>query len=371
MSSPANRSMRSGPTFTLPARYYTDPDHYRREVEGIFCNRWIAVGRSEQVASPGEYFNVEIGGESLLVTRGKDHRLRAFYNVCRHRGTQICDRHSGKFPGRIQCPYHGWSYGLDGKLLGAPHMDQPGFAAADYPLHEAHAGEWDGHVFLSLNPAPEPLAEHLAPLKDKFAAWGMGELRLAKRKEYSVQANWKLIVQNYSECLHCPFLHPALNRLTDYLGTDNEAPNPVYLGGSMGFRDGFQTMTVDGERTRDYLPGLNAEQRKQVAYYAIFPNLLLSLHPDYMMTHTLWPRAVDRTEIVCEWHFHPDEMAKPGFDANDAVEFWDHTNLEDWQVSELSQRGISSRAYTPGPYSGRERLLAAFDQLILDAEAEG
>src|SRR5205085_10026937 len=118
-------------------------------------------------------------------------------------------------------------------------------------------------------------------------------------------------------------------------------------------------MTFDGIRRRDYLPGLSQEQRRVVAYYAVFPNFLLSLHPDYMVTCTLWPRAVDRTEIVCEWHFYPAEMSKPDFVAGDAIEFWDLTNRQDWRVSELSQLGIGSRAYTPGPYSEREALLAA------------
>jgi Rieske 2Fe-2S family protein len=123
-------------------------------------------------------------------------------------------------------------------------------------------------------------------------------------------------------------------------------------------------MSHGGIRRRAYLPGLSAEQRKVVSYYAIYPNLLLSLHPDYMMLHTLWPRAVDRTEIVCEWHFDPDEMARPGFEADDAVEFWDQANREDWGIARLSQLGIASRGYTPGPYSRREEMLRSFDQLV-------
>jgi Rieske 2Fe-2S family protein len=127
-------------------------------------------------------------------------------------------------------------------------------------------------------------------------------------------------------------------------------------------------MSIDGNRRRDYLPGLTEGERKRVCYYTIYPNFLLSLHPDYMMTHTLWPKAVDRTEIVCEWHFHPAEMAKPDFQANDAIDFWDLTNREDWRIVELSQAGIQSRAYTPGPYSTREELLHVFDEMVLARE---
>ena len=138
----------------------------------------------------------------------------------------------------------------------------------------------------------------------------------------------------------------------------------------MVFRGGIETMTMDGQRRRAYLPALDETQRRHVYYYAVFPNFLLSLHPDYMLVHTLWPRAVDRTEIVCEFHFHPDEMARPGFRADDAIEFWDLTNREDWWIAEQSQAGINSRVYRPGPYSERESLLWSFDEIVRrEAEA--
>ena len=193
----------------------------------------------------------------------------------------------------------------------------------------------------------------------------MESLRVAKRIVYDVRANWKLVILNFNECLHCPVLHPALHRLTNYLGADNAPPSPHYIGGSMGFREGVQTMSIDGVRRRAYLPSLNHDQRQMVAYYAIFPNLLLSLHPDYVMLHTLRPKSVDRTEIVCEWLFAPTEMKLPDFDASDAVDFWDLTNREDWAISEQSQQGIQSRGYVPGPYSPREELLWAFDRMVV------
>jgi Rieske 2Fe-2S family protein len=349
----------------LPARYYTDPAIFGAELERLYFGRWISAGRTERVRNPGDYFLCELAGESVIVTRSADGAIRAFFNVCRHRGTRMCTVAEGALDGRIQCPYHGWSYGLDGSLLGAPHMDQPGFSRADYPLKTVALETWEGHIFLNFAARPGTLAVQLGDLPEKFAAWRMHELRLHKRIVYDVKANWKLIILNYNECLHCPLVHPTLNQLTDYLGANNEAPTPGYIGGAMGFRGGAETMAFGGVRRRAYLPGLSEEQRKIVNYYAIYPNLLLALHPDYMMVHTLWPKAVDRTEIVCEWHFHPDEMAKPGFEANDAVEFWDLVNREDWGISELSQLGIGSRAYTPGPYSKREELLHAFDQIVV------
>ena len=355
---------------TLPARFYTDSALFRLEIENFFFEGWICAGRADNIPNPGDYFLREIAGESIIVVRGDSGTIEAFYNVCRHRGTRLCSVAEGSFAGRIQCPYHGWTYALDGRLLGAPHMDPESFQRLDYPLHKLHTGLWDGHIFLNASRRPDPLSAQLADLPARFAPWRMDELRMHKRIAYDVRANWKLVVANYNECLHCPVLHPALNRLTDYLGSDNEAPQPTYIGGTMGFRGGAETMSLDGKRRRDYLPGLSEDERNRVCYYVVYPNLLLSLHPDYMMIHTLWPRAVDRTEIVCEWYFHPVELAKPDFVGNDAVEFWDVTNREDWRIVELSQAGIQSRAYTPGPYSSREGLLTAFDQLVIQRDAQ-
>jgi Rieske 2Fe-2S family protein len=356
---------------TLPRRYYTDATAFHEELERFFFNKWICAGRTEQVAKSGDYFLCEVGGESIIVTRDSQDTLRAFYNVCRHRGTRMCRQSQGTFAGRIQCPYHAWTYGLDGKLLGAPHMEDLGFQREEYPLHSVHVDAWDGHIFLNLAAQqPQPLAMQLADLPEKFAPWKMQELRLYKRIVYDVKANWKLIIINYNECMHCPVLHPLLSRITDYLSGENDIPNCSYIGGSMDFRGKAQTMSIDGAIHRDYLPGLAESQRKQTLYYTVYPNLFLSLHPDYMMTHTLWPIAPDSTRVICEWHFHPSEMAKEKFKADDAVVFWDATNREDWGISELSQLGISSRAYVPGPYSPRESLPAAFDKMIVEEESK-
>jgi len=355
---------------TLPARYYTDSDLFHDELERFYCQTWICAGRSDQIPAPGKYFLREVAGESVIITRDRENSLQAFFNVCRHRGTRICSSAQGQFPGRIQCGYHGWTYGLDGALIGAPHMHD-GFCREDYPLNRVSVDVWDGHIFINLGSEPAPLASQLEDLPQKFAHWQMAELRAHRRIDYEVKANWKLIMVNYNECLHCPLVHPALTAITDYLSGENDRPHRGYIGGSMDFQGGAKTMSKDGKLRRDYLPLLTADERSKVYYYAIFPNLLISLHPDYVMTHTLWPRVVDRTEVICEWHFHPDEMAKPNFEAEDAIDFWDTTNREDWAISELSQAGIKSRAYKPGPYSRCESLPHAFDQMVLDRESEG
>ena len=352
---------------TLPARYYTDPAHFRREVEHFFFTKWICAGRADQIPNRGDYLTRDVFGESIIVVRSDSGGINAVFNVCRHRGTRICESACGTFAGSIQCSYHAWTYDLQGRLIGAPHMDEvPGFDKGDFPLKAVGCEVWDGHIFINLQDGPPPpLRAQIGPLMDRFRPWRMEELRLVHRSVYDVTANWKLIIQNYNECLHCPVLHPLLNQMHHYLGASNAPSEAAYCGGTMGFKEGVETLSRDGRRRRNYLPGLGPEEKALVSYFSIYPNLLLTLHPDYMVTVTLWPKAPDRTELTCEWHFHPDEIARPDFEFQDAVDFWDVTNREDWHVSELSQAGISSRAYQPGPYSKREQLLWDFDQVVL------
>jgi glycine betaine catabolism A len=354
---------------SLPARYYTDPDYYQAELEWLFLNKWFHAGRAEDVAKPGQFVVREIAGESLIIVRDDRGQVRSFYNVCRHRGTRLVNECAGRFASTIQCPYHAWTYDLGGCLLAAPQMGRVDeFRLEDYPLVSIATGEWDGHVFLNLSEQPESLARQLDGVDKRFAAWGMGELRCGKRIIYDVSANWKLIIHNYSECLHCPGVHPALQKLSHYLSGENEPASESYLGGRMRLREGISTFSFGGSAERACLPGLEGDDLRCVYFYAVLPNLLLAPHPDYVMVHTLWPRGTGRTEIVCEWLFHPDALGAAGFDPQDTIEFWDLTNRQDWHVCEQMQLGLVSRAYRPGPYSHREDLLYGFDRLIVDAE---
>ena len=355
---------------SLPARYYVDPAYFREEQEWFFGSMWFYAGRAEEIPARGDYVLREVAGESLILVRGESGSIRAFYNVCRHRGTRLCEALSGSTGSTIRCPYHAWAYSLDGQLVGAPHMERvEGFQMEDYPLIGLSVDVWDGFVFLHFHQHPvDRLPGQLAGMDEKFRAWSMGDLRVGQRITYDVAANWKLLIHNYSECLHCPGVHPALQKLSHYLSGENEPADDGYLGGRMAPRDGVATLSTDGRSRRACLPGLGPSECRHVYYYAVLPNLLLSLHPDYVMTHVLWPRGSGRTEVVCEWLFHPDALADPGFDPADAVGFWDLTNRQDWHVCEQMQLGLGSRAYRSGPYSHREDLLSAFDRLILDRE---
>jgi Rieske 2Fe-2S family protein len=359
---PVNTTMRR----TLPARCYTDAAWFAAETERIFAAMWIAACRLDEIAARGAFVRRDVAGASLLIVGDGGGGARALHNVCRHRGTRLTDHESGAFAGAIQCPYHAWTYDLDGRLVGAPHMDEVAdFRRDDHPLRQAWCAFWDGHVFVNLSATPAPLTAQLGDLPARFAPWQMHDLRLARRTVYDVRANWKLVVQNYNECLHCPVIHPLLNRMHHYLGASNVPSTDTYCGGMMGLREGVETLSADGRRRRALLPGLGSAERSLVSYFAVYPNLLLTLHPDYMLTVTIWPEAPDRTRLIAGWHFHRDEIARPGFVCDDAVEFWETTNREDWAISERAQRGIASRGYTPGPYSAREGQLWEFDRFIL------
>ncbi|HYN87128.1 MAG TPA: aromatic ring-hydroxylating dioxygenase subunit alpha, partial [Ardenticatenaceae bacterium] len=320
---------------TLPGRSYASDEVFAEEVERIFYGQWFCIGRAEQIAAPREYLLAQVASENLLVLRDRAGVARAFYNVCRHRGARLCTEPRGHLAETIQCPYHAWTYTLDGHLLAARHMqDVEGFDKGAYPLYGVAVAEWDGFLFLNLSSHPQPFEAVFAPLLGKFAAWLVGGLRCARRVEYQVKANWKLIVENYSECYHCPLIHPALDRLSPSDSGRNDLLEGPFLGGYMDLNHAGGSMTLTGATTRPPLGDLAGPDLNRVYYYSIFPNLLLSLHPDYVMAHVLWPEQAGSTRVVCEWYFDPAAMARDDFDPEDAVEFWDMTNRQDWHACE-------------------------------------
>lgn len=355
---------------TLPAGYYTDPAWFARETDRIFRRLWLFVGRADDVPAPGRYVTRQLAGAQVLIVRDDAGVVRAFHNVCRHRGTLLCNEPAGQVRGLIQCPYHSWTYQLDGRLFKAPHMDKVvGFDTADWPLREIPLEVWDGHLFLHLGEPTTPrmpFAEYLDGVDARFANWRMGDLRTVATRTYRLAANWKLVIANYHECLHCANAHPQLVKLSHPLSGENEPPHPTWLGASMDLLPGCVTLSTLDRPSRAPLPGLTGAQQRQVYYYAMLPTLLLNPHPDYVVTFALTPIAPDRTDITCHWLMHPDEIARPGFDPADAVEFWDVTNRQDWRLSDMAQAGIASQGYRPGPYSNREELLAAFDRWVLE-----
>ena len=340
---------------TLPAAVYTTPEILAIEQAGLFARTWLCVGRAADIPAAGDFFTRELAGDSVIVIRGADGLVRAFFNVCRHRGSRLIDETSGRGLSRILCPYHAWSYRLDGSLATA--------IRADLGLVPVNAGSHDGFIFLNLDSAAPPLAASLGDLPD-LSRFRLAELRRGWRQFYDVQANWKLICENYSECYHCPGAHPQLARLSELISRSHR-PLEIgasFNGGPMELKSGIETMSLSGKRTVPVIPGLSADDHRYVYYYVIYPNLLLSPHPDYVLTHTAWPLAPDRTRVVCELLFTEEALARPGFDPSDMADFWDLTNRQDWALCERAQLGAGSRGYRPGPYQASEDCVHTFDR---------
>src|SRR5262245_6207596 len=355
---------------TLSRDYFASDEILQAERERIFHRSWLLAGRRPQLRQPGGFFVVEIDRESVLVVRDGEGTVRAFHNLCRHRGSRLCGDPSGVLPRAIQCPYHAWTYGLDGGLRAAPNMaDVHGFDKADWSLRPVALADWQGLLFVNLAADPAPFSEALPGLAGRFAEWRLPELRSVQQTAYEVAANWKLFFHNYSECYHCPGVHPHLNKLTPYRNTENDLDEGPVLGGPMWMSNPEGSMTIGGERCAAPFPALSPEERGRVYYYTLFPSAFLSFHPDYVLVHRAQPLAIGRTRILCDWFFHPDAIAAPGFDPRPAIEFWDLTNREDWELCANAHKGVSSESWEPGPYSELESQLAAFDRQYLRALA--
>jgi len=351
---------------TLDRECFVSPEIFALEHERIFFTSWLLAGHVSQLQKPGDYFLYELENESVIVLRDQAGTIRAFHNHCRHRGSRLCREAQGTIGSALVCPYHAWSYSLDGTLRNVPAMSEvPGFSAADYPLHGVALHEWEGFVFLNFAKQPLPFEQALPGLAGRFKQWQTSQLRAADRRVYDVDANWKMFVHNFSECYHCPLAHPQLNKLTPFRNSENDLDDGPVLGGPMWMSNREGSMTLGGERCAAPFAGLSAEERARVYYYTLFPSTFLSFHPDYVMAHRMLPLAIDKTRIVCEWYFHPDAMAQPGFDASPAVDFWDMTNRQDWDLCVNAFRGVVSRAWQAGPYSELESQLAAFDRQYL------
>ena len=339
---------------TLPARYYTDPALLSREMDRLFAQDVdSAPGAVEQVESPGQFFVRELARrEHHRHAQRRRARVQAFYNVCRHRGTRLCTEAAGQFAGSIQCPYHAWTYDLDGRLIGAPHMDEvPHFRKADYPLHRVARGRVGRpHLPEPRRRAPRRSSSSSADLPAKFTQ--LADAGPPARPPHRLRREGELEA-DHPELQRVPALpEPAPGAQQAVALPERReraaARRPTWAAAWTCGRAWRRCRWTAPARARSCRSSRGRASRR-VYYYAIFPNMLLSLHPDYMMVHTLWPLAPDRTINICEWHFHPTELARPGFDAVRRDRVLGLTNRQDWHVCELSQAGISSRAYVPGP----------------------
>jgi Rieske 2Fe-2S family protein len=354
-----------GQSRMLPPGAYTDPAVFAWEQRHFFGGGWMCVGFSTELAGPGQMRAERAGSGGVLLIRGEDGRLRAFANTCRHRGHELVSCGATQEARVVICPYHSWTYGLDGRLRAAAGFKgRPGFDAAAFGLLELPAAEWHGLIFVDGSGTAGPIGDALAGLDEIVAPYEPERLVIAGRHVYDAAANWKILTENYHECYHCPAIHPELCKVSPPRSGENYQAPGAWIGGWMDLRPGMQTMSLDGVSQGVPLRGLDETGLRTVIYVNVFPNILLSLHPDYVMTHRLTPLAADRTMIECSWAFAPEALQAPRFDPGYAVEFWDITNKQDWNACESVQRGLSSPHAVPGPLSEQEDAVYQFVTMI-------
>lgn len=355
------------PRATLTGTDYTSQAVYDEERERIWWGDWVCAGRTEEVARSGDYIVRDIAGESIFVVRNDAGELHAFYNVCAHRGTKFLDDVEGTASVRkaFKCPYHAWTYDLDGRLIGTPNVKQSEvFDRSEHPLHSVAVEDYAGFVFVNLAHEPRPLMEALTDGAESITAFErfkMDELKVGVRLVYEVEANWKIVVENYNECLHCPTIHPELVQVVPLFRFGEVWDEETRDDGNR-MMNGATSFTKSGESELPKLPGLAPEDHQMYYGSYEFPNLMVNLHPDTVMYYIGYPKGPSHTTIVSEYLFRPETIAGSDFKPEPVVELWDLISKQDWDVCRRVQTGIGSRSYTTGVYPRQDRFLYWFNE---------
>ena len=350
----------------LAPRFYRSQELFEVERQRIFNTQWFCVGRAEQLANRGDYLLVSVAGESVIVVRARADALRAFYNVCRHRGSRLLGAPgepqpagsaaacSGHIDGAIVCPYHAWSYNLDGGLRGAPFVRfDESCPKEKFSLVPVHLEEWGGFIFLNLAERPaQSLREQVGPVAERLSRYPLEEMRRGAQLVYDVRANWKILVENYNECYHCGPVHPELCALVPAFRQNGGAS--LEWNDGIPHRAGAWTFTTSGTSTRAPFPGLSEREKTHHKGEVVYPNLWLSMAAEHVAAFTLWPIEPGLTRISCDFLFHHSETSKPGFDPADVVQFWDVVNRQDWVRCESVHDGMGSRGFRGAFYSPME-----------------
>jgi Rieske 2Fe-2S family protein len=342
---------------SLPGASYTSEAEFARERDRVLLPGWFCLGRAGGLTRPGAYLTADVCGESIIVARTGDGGLAGYYNLCRHRGSRLVPRPagpgpaaSGQFPGCIRCPYHAWTYALDGTLRAAPFLPELREHRAALSLHRVDVATWGGFVFARLEPGggpgpAGPLEAALGEIPARVARYPLASLRPGARLRYEVAANWKVILENYNECYHCGPVHPELCELVPAF---RRGGGDLDWAAGIPHRPGATTFTSTGTTRRAPFPGLSGAERTRHFGELVLPNLMLSLSADHVAAFTVWPHSAGQTTVACDILFHPAELARPDFDPSDAAGFWDLVNRQDWSICEQVQDGMGSRRFCVG-----------------------
>ncbi|GAA4558936.1 aromatic ring-hydroxylating oxygenase subunit alpha [Planotetraspora kaengkrachanensis] len=357
---------------TLPGGHYTDENVFALEQARVFESMWTCVVRAADLAKPGAFKTVQVGRESVLVTRARDNSIRAFLNVCRHRGARIRTEECGEVKRAFQCPYHAWTYDLEGKLIAAPNLTKmPDIDRVEYGLINVHVREWLGYVWVNLSDEPVPFEEEVqGQIVERLGDLGSIEnydipnLGLARRTVYDVKSNWKLIVENFMECYHCATIHPELTEVipefADGLATQ------LSVGHGAEFGEDIEGFTVDGSAGADRIDGVSEDQDRRYYGLTVKPLMFLNLVPDHVILHRMFPLAVDRTVVECDWLFRKD-VVDSGRDLDASIELFHRVNVQDFEACERTQLGMGSRAYAKGGVLvPSEHHIGGFHEWVLD-----
>ncbi len=357
----------------LPRAAYVDAEVLAWERDFLFRRGWVCAGRADELAESGQQRAVTVGDEGVLLVRGNDGVLRGFSNSCRHRGHELLPCGGATTGKAIVCPYHAWVYDFEGELKGVPPLHRDDVPdRTPFSLNGVRIEEWQGFVMINLSGDAAPLADHLDGLGEIFDRYSTRSLMVAATHAYELEANWKLIVENYHECFHCVSIHPELCRVSSPTSGESMLGRGSWIGGDMELIEGNETMSLDGVSHGVPIPSVPPGRLRDVIYVQVTPNLLVSLHPDYVMTHRMEPLAADRTKVECQWLFPAEAFDLEGFSPSYAVDFWDLTNRQDWTACESVQRGVTARSFVPGPFSSfHEIVLQAFTQQLARAYRDG
>jgi len=332
-----------GKSWTLPSDVYLDAAQLEREKQALFGKTWQILGRRDQVSKAGEYFTAELTGEPLLIARGSDGVLRGFYNVCRHRAGPPAEGCGSRKV--FRCGYHGWTYSLDGRLLNAPEMDgTEAFDHRQFGLQPVQVGEWGAWVFVNLDPKAEPLLANLRELPEQAAKYSLEKLKLAERREYVMECNWKVYIDNFLEGYHLPSVHPSLNRELEY---------GQYVTETFELHSRQASPIRGPENQKDVQRRYSqASGGDEAEYFWIFPNWMLNCYPDNISLNIVLPLSIERCVAIFEWYF-PESALKTEAPAQ-TVRFSDEIQIEDGRICEVVHRNLKSRSYTRGRFSAKQ-----------------
>src|ERR1700680_1334490 len=341
---------------TLASRFYIDATILEIERSKIFRRTWQLVGTMQQVcgevngikrtiADPETFFTAELAGEPIVVVRDKQGVLRAFSNVCRHRAGPIAQGSGCK--NVLRCGYHGWTYALDGRLIGTPDVEGVEFFdRSSMGMVPLRVETWEQFIFVNFDPQAEPLTAYLGKIPEQAREFQFAGLQFAERRDYTIKCNWKVYVDNYLEGYHIPIAHPGLMREIDYAGYRTE----TFRYYSQQFAP-IRAMKSEDTSERLYAPGTGGLQ--EALYFWVFPNLMVNIYPDNVSTNVILPLSQDKTLTIFEWFFHDAGSAATRERVRKAVEFSDQVQQEDIGLCESVQRGLRSSIYDRGRYSVR------------------